>query len=139
MVAPRYDLPDSLGHPSVLWIDLWHGRCRDAKEAAAAQPIEAPYTIHAPLANWKKVITKKLGPTQAMISGQLRVKGNLAHILKYVKAAQELVEHVVAEHADGAAAHARHNSRQTLQIDLHFEFGGWAAVERKTPSTADRT
>lgn len=86
------DLPDSLGHPSVLWIDLWHGSCRDAKEASAVQPIEAPYTIHAPLANWKKVITKKLGPTQAMISGQLRVKGNLAHILKYVKAAQELVE-----------------------------------------------
>jgi putative sterol carrier protein len=86
------DVLDELGHPKVLWIDLWHGQCREAKEAAAAQPIEAPYTIHAPLANWKKVITKKLGPTQAMVSGQLRVKGNLAHILKYVKAAQELVE-----------------------------------------------
>lgn len=86
------DLPDSLGQPSVLWIDLWHGQCRAAQEVAAGQPLEAPYTIHAPLANWQKVITKKLGPTQAMISGQLRVRGNLAHILKYVKAAQELVE-----------------------------------------------
>jgi putative sterol carrier protein len=86
------DMPDSLGQPTVLWIDLWHGECREAKQVDPTQPIEAPYTIHAPLANWKKVITKKLGPTQAMVSGQLRVKGNLAHILKYVKAAQELVE-----------------------------------------------
>ena len=86
------DLPDSQGHPVMLWIDLWHGGCRDAQLVNPLQPIEAPYTIHAPLANWKKVITKKLGPTQAMVSGQLRVKGNLAHILKYVKAAQELVE-----------------------------------------------
>ncbi len=86
------DVLDENGHPKVLHLDLWHGECRDAKEASAANPIDAPYTIHAPLANWKKVITKKLGPTQAMVSGQLRVKGNLAHILKYVKAAQELVE-----------------------------------------------
>jgi putative sterol carrier protein len=86
------DVLDELGHPKVLWLDLWHGDCRDAKQASAVKPIEAPYTIHAPIANWKKVITKKLGPTQAMVSGQLRVKGNLAHLLKYVKAAQELVE-----------------------------------------------
>jgi putative sterol carrier protein len=86
------DLTDANGQALTLWIDLWHGQCRDARQVDPAQPLEAPFTIHAPLANWQKVITKKIGPTQAMVSGQLRVKGNLAQILKYVKAAQELVE-----------------------------------------------
>ena len=86
------DVPDSTGQPTAMWVDLWHGQCRAAKIVDPAQPISAAYTIHAPLANWKKVINKQIGPIQAMVSGQLKVKGNMVTLLKYTKAAQELVE-----------------------------------------------
>jgi putative sterol carrier protein len=44
------------------------------------------------VANWKKVMTKKLDPIQAMMTGQLKLKGNMAIIMKSVRAAKELVE-----------------------------------------------
>ena len=86
------DVLDSDGKPIALWVDLWHGQCRDAKQVDPSAPIEAPYTIQAPLAKWKKVIGKQIDPIQAMVNDQLRVKGNMVQLLKYTKAAQELVE-----------------------------------------------
>ena len=41
--------------------------------------------------SWKKVIDKKVDPIQALITRQLKLKGNMAKVLRSVKAAQELV------------------------------------------------
>ncbi len=78
--------------PLVLYLDLWHGKCRaaDATDEASARP--AAFKINAPLANWKRVITKQIGPIPAMVSGQLKVHGNMPYILRHVRAAQQLVE-----------------------------------------------
>jgi len=78
--------------PLVIYVDLWHGKCRNATftDEASAQP--AAFKIKAPLANWKRVISKEIGPVPAMVSGQLKVHGNLAYILRHVRAAQDLVE-----------------------------------------------
>jgi putative sterol carrier protein len=37
-------------------------------------------------------MTKKLDPLQAMITGQLRLTGNMAIVMRNVRAAKELVE-----------------------------------------------
>lgn len=78
--------------PIVIYLDLWHGKCRsgDCTEEASARP--AAYQINAPLTNWKRVISKQVGPIPALVSGQLKVHGNLAYILRHVRAAQQLVE-----------------------------------------------
>ena len=78
--------------PLVIYLDLWHGKCRAAKLTSETVAPPAAYTIAAPLANWKRVITKQIGPIPALVSGQLKVHGNLAYILRHVRAAQQLVE-----------------------------------------------
>ena len=76
----------------VIYLDLWHGQCRSAhfSNADSAQP--AAFKVSGPLANWKRVITKQIGPIPALVSGQLKVHGNLTLILRYVRATQQLVE-----------------------------------------------
>ena len=80
------------GKTSILYMDLWHGKCREAflvTDEAAKNPA---FRITAPAANWKKVITKQVDPIQGMMTGQLKLKGNMAMIMKSVKASKELVE-----------------------------------------------
>jgi len=77
--------------PVVIYIDLWHGKCRSARIADEASMPEARFTINAPFPNWKRVITGQIGPIPALVSGQLRLHGNLPYILRQVRAAQELV------------------------------------------------
>jgi putative sterol carrier protein len=74
-----------------LYVDLWHGECRDAflsGDPASKKPefvIEATYPI------WRKVVDKKLDPIQGMVTRQLKLKGNMLKIMKAPKAATELV------------------------------------------------
>jgi putative sterol carrier protein len=48
--------------------------------------------MEAPLKVWRKVIQKQLDPIQGLLTRQLKLKGNMAMIMRNVKAAQELVE-----------------------------------------------
>jgi putative sterol carrier protein len=82
----------SLAKPVTLYMDLWHGKCRDAYALATENGHNPAFLITSPVANWKKVITKKMDPIQGMMTGQLKLKGNMAVIMKNVKAAKELVE-----------------------------------------------
>ena len=40
---------------------------------------------------WKLVVLAKLDPIQALMTGQLKLKGNMTMVMKNVKAAQEIV------------------------------------------------
>jgi putative sterol carrier protein len=76
----------------ILYMDLYHGKCR---EAYAIQNAEAPspvFRLSGPIGTWKKVMTKKLDPMQAMMTGQLKLQGNMAIVMRNVRAAKELVE-----------------------------------------------
>jgi putative sterol carrier protein len=76
----------------LLYMDLWHGNCRAAFEVADESAKTPVFRMSAPVAIWKKVLTKKLDPIQGMVTGQLKLKGNMAMVMKSVKAAKELVE-----------------------------------------------
>jgi len=80
------------GAGEVIFLDLWHGTCRAVDYMAESDARKAAFDIIAPLGNWKRVIKKQIGPIPAMVSGQLKVKGNLPYILRYVVAAQRMVE-----------------------------------------------
>ena len=75
----------------ILYMDLWHGRCREAF-AVNGRVKEPVFRLSGPVATWKKVMTKQLDPIQAMMTGQLRLTGNFAMIMRNVRAAKELVE-----------------------------------------------
>jgi putative sterol carrier protein len=82
----------TLDKPVTLYMDLFHGKCRDAfapDDPAAKKPA---FRLSGPVATWKKVMTKKLDPMQAMMTGQLKLSGNMAIVMRNVRAAKELVE-----------------------------------------------
>jgi putative sterol carrier protein len=85
--------PSSSGkEQSTFYMDLWHGECRDAflvTDESARDPV---FIMSAPLNVWKKVITKKLDIVQGLLTRQVKLKGNMAMIMRNVKAAQEIVE-----------------------------------------------
>ena len=76
----------------ILYMDLWHGKCRDAYQVTDESAKNPVFRMSAPVATWKKVLTKKLDPIQGLVTGQLKLKGNMAMVMKSVKAAKELVE-----------------------------------------------
>ena len=74
-----------------LYIDLWHGEARSACGVADASEKDPEFVIRAPVATWRRVIEKKLDPIQGMITGQLKLKGTMSKIMRFPKAASELV------------------------------------------------
>lgn len=72
-----------------LYMDLWHGECREAYETDSDKPSE--FTITAPVTVWRKVLDGKLDPIRGLVSRQLKLSGSLAKIMKAPRAANELV------------------------------------------------
>jgi putative sterol carrier protein len=77
---------------SIFYMDLWHGECRDAFLATDESVKDPVFKMSASLEVWKKVITKKLDIIQGLLTRQVKLKGNMAMIMRNVKAAQEIVE-----------------------------------------------
>lgn len=73
-------------------LDLHEGVCRKAwltEDMAEAE--QQPFCITGNYGQWKQVIRKELDPIRGMMQGKLKLKGNLTVIVRFVKAAQELV------------------------------------------------
>jgi putative sterol carrier protein len=80
------------GTPDVsMYMDLWHGECRVAEVAADPQARNPEFVIEAPLATWRKVLERRLDPIQALVTRQLRLKGQLLKVMRAPRAATELV------------------------------------------------
>ena len=73
------------------WLDLWHGECRGAHMVAADEGGKARFVIRAPYSRWKEVLGGDLDPVKGMMQGKLKVLGDLPTIIRYVRAANELV------------------------------------------------
>ena len=80
----------------VVIADLWHGDCRSARAATAADLAEVPYLITATPTNWKSVLSGKTDPIVGLMSGKLKLaKGSLFALLPYARAAKELVNSAI--------------------------------------------
>ncbi len=77
---------------SAFVLNLMDGKCLSAEFPVDAAKASAPFIIQATYDNWKKVIEGKINPTQAMLMGQLKVKGNMALLLRYSTAAIAMVK-----------------------------------------------
>ncbi len=74
-----------------IWMDLWHGECRDAKIVDIDAGEKAKFMITAPYSQWKDVVRGRLDPVKGMMQGKLKLRGDLPTIVQYVDAARELV------------------------------------------------
>jgi putative sterol carrier protein len=71
-------------------VDLWHGKCRESRLAVADESAE--YTYSGSLENWKKLIGREIGPIRGIVSRRFGLDGSLFKLMRYIKAAQILVE-----------------------------------------------
>ena len=85
VITPDEDLKKEV----MFYIDLWHGKCRDAYLVKGEK--QAKFVFKGPYSNWKKVIRKELDPIRGLIRGLFTVDGDSRVILDEAKAAQELV------------------------------------------------
>ncbi len=84
--------PDK-NHPRDVWawLDLWHGECRAGHLVTPEEGEGARFIIRAPYSRWKDVLRGQLDPVKGMMQGKLKLKGDLPTIVRYVRAATELV------------------------------------------------
>jgi putative sterol carrier protein len=74
-----------------LFLGLYHGKSPDAGMISSQEEREAEFVLSAPFTNWRKVIEGSLDPIQGMMTKKLKVKGNMMKIMRYPKAAKEIV------------------------------------------------
>lgn len=75
-----------------LYLNLYHGKSPSAEEWPELDGKKAAYTLAAPYSTWRKVIEGKIDPIQGMMTKQLKLQGNMMMIMRYPKAAKEIME-----------------------------------------------
>jgi putative sterol carrier protein len=81
------------GPAAAVFLDVWHGQCRGAREATGADLAAADFVLEAPPAAWKQVLSSQVSPVMALLTGQVTLaRGELTRLLPYAAAAKELVQ-----------------------------------------------
>ena len=81
----------ALKEPSKMYLDLWHGKCRDAFAVTGAEAKKPEFTIAGTIETYRQIFNKKLDPIQALMTRKLELQGNMMKIMKSVKATLDLV------------------------------------------------
>jgi putative sterol carrier protein len=74
------------------YVDLWHGKCRSVALLKPGEEKKAAFVFSGVYGNWKKLITTKGDPIQGLLTGKFKLQGDMAKVLRAVRAAKELVE-----------------------------------------------
>jgi len=76
------------------YLDLWHGECRKCEMAPDPSKYNPEFIISAPYHIWKRICTRQLDSTQALITKQSKLiaggRGTMGKIMRYTKASNEL-------------------------------------------------
>ena len=83
---------DAYDGTAFLFLGLFHGKSPDAAMLASEDERQTEFVIHAPFSTWRQVVEGKLDPIQAMMTRKLKLEGNMMKIMRYPKAAKEIVD-----------------------------------------------
>lgn len=75
----------------VYYLDLWHGKCRDAYVVQDGQDKQSAFRLIAPYENYVKILKGDLDPMQAMLTRKLSVQGNMAVLMRSVPTVLDFV------------------------------------------------
>lgn len=78
-----------LKEPIRFYLDLWHGKCREARMAGADDTAEFVYA--GPYKNWRALFDGKIDPIKGIMARKFRLDGDMGKVMRYTKAALELV------------------------------------------------
>lgn len=80
-----------LKEPVEIYLDLWHGECREAHIVTGGEAKKPEFVITGTLDTYRRIFTKKLDPIQALMTRKLELQGNMMKIMRSVKATIDLV------------------------------------------------
>jgi len=73
-------------------LDLWHGDCRSVKILPKEEAAKAPYVMTGSIDTWKAVAKGKTDAIKATMLGKIKLKGNMANVVRHVKASKRLAD-----------------------------------------------
>jgi putative sterol carrier protein len=86
----------------VMYLDLWHGKCRSTEIVSNVANHTPAFTLKAGYENFARVLTGELDPMQAMLTRKLGVQGNMAvmmrnvpTVLDFVRCAREMTQKIL--------------------------------------------
>lgn len=82
---------EALPETAYLYLDLYHGKSLSGRLLSRPEEEKPDFVLSAPFSAWRRVIEGKLDPIQGMMTRQLRLQGNMMQIMRYPKAAKEIV------------------------------------------------
>ena len=82
----------SLDAAQGILLDLFEGDAREVKMVSPEEAKTADFVISGGYSQWKAIMRRQLDPTRAMLTGKLKVKGDLATLMRYTRAANEMTE-----------------------------------------------
>ncbi len=82
----------NLAQPLLMYLDLWHGKCRAVEYAPDPTKHGKPtFTLRSPYNNFSAILQGKLDPMTAMMTSKLKVEGNLGYMMRNVPTVLDFV------------------------------------------------
>ncbi len=93
----------TLQAPLVMYLDLWHGKCRAVEYGADLAKYQNPaFILRSPYDNFTAILLGKLHPMTAMLTNKLKVSGSMAYmmrnvpiVLDFVRCAREITTDIL--------------------------------------------
>jgi putative sterol carrier protein len=79
-----------------IYLDLWHGSCREARLLSADEAIDPAFTLTAPYNNFAKIVKGEIDAMQALLTRKLLVKGSMGYMMRNVPTVLEFVNCAIA-------------------------------------------
>ncbi|MHA1683551.1 MAG: SCP2 sterol-binding domain-containing protein [Promethearchaeota archaeon] len=77
-----------------LWLDLHHGRCRNALFLKPGEDRDHEYMISSKESTWYLLVSGELEPSRALMTGKFKVTGNIGKLMKYPRAAGYIIKYL---------------------------------------------
>jgi len=83
---------DAFDRDAYIYLDLFHGKCRAAKFSYSLEELPpSDYKYSGPYTNWKRLINKEIDPIQGILTGKFKLEGSMMTIMRFTRAAKEMV------------------------------------------------
>jgi putative sterol carrier protein len=82
----------NLQEPVLMYLDLWHGKCRATEYAVEPGKYPKPtFVLRSSYDNFTSILLGKLDPMTAMMTSKLKVAGSMAYMMRHVPTVLDFV------------------------------------------------
>ena len=74
-----------------IYLDLWHGKCRNAFIEEPSSTMTPAFILKAPYGNFVKVLSGEIDPMQALLTRKLGVQGSMTVLMRNVPTVLDFV------------------------------------------------